>query len=89
LLFQGEIYELVGQVGQGVTFLFHNGVEEIVYYRGELFYQQEPLETILIQQAPAVWETPMGVIECLSVYKQSFLMNTPYTIPPIKAQLEI
>jgi hypothetical protein len=89
LLFQGEIFELVGPAAQGVAFLFTWGQEELVYLRGELFYNQQPLQTMLIQEQPALWDTQEGLIECLGLFQKPFLMNAPYPIPPIKAQLSI
>ena len=80
---------MVGPVAQGVAFLFTWGQEELVYLRGELFYNQQPLQTMLIQEQPALWDTQEGLIECLGLFQKPFLMNAPYPIPPVKAQLSI
>lgn len=86
LLFRGETLELVGAAGQGTAFLFQGALpdQEIVYLRGQLFYQLVPLETMIIQENPTVWDTPLGLVECLGTYRRPFLMNPPYIIPPIK-----
>lgn len=90
LLLQDQLYDLVPQAGQGSAFLFQQaGGAQIVYLRGQLFLDLEPLETILIQQNPALWETTAGLIECLGTYRKQALMNPPYVIPPIKAVLQI
>ena len=87
LLFQGGVFELVGRAGQGAAFLFQRPQEEIVYLQGQLFYQLLPLDTVLIQEQPPVWDTQLGLVECLGAYRRAFLMNAPYVIQPLKAQL--
>lgn len=90
LTLQGSSFELVPEAGQGSAFLYQgSGGGEIVYLRGQLFFQLEPLETILVQERPPVWETPLGLVECLGIYKRPFLMNAPYELPPLKAQLAL
>jgi hypothetical protein len=61
-------------------------LDEITVIRGQFFYNLIPLPTQLTQTLPSVWETSIGVIECISPFtSSSILLNPPLVISPLKA----